>query len=126
MDEYHFAVNSPWVHWGYFAAATIGSLALGLGAYKIHGGPDPSEKLYRRWWQRFFNTIGAAAGWLAGWVVLVRWLGCDGFVCQNEPSGWTMLLAAVAFAGISGQLPYSLMVSIEALRAVVDRLHPRK
>ncbi len=126
VDQYHLAVNDPWVHWGYFFAATVGSLTLGLGAYRIHGETEPRESDARRWWQKFFNTVGAAAGWLAGWVVLVRWLGCAGFVCDGEPSGWTMLLAVIAFAGISGQLPFSLMVSIDALRVLIGKLDLRK
>jgi hypothetical protein len=37
-----------------------------------------------------------------------------------------MLLAVIAFAGISGQLPFSLMVSIDALRVLIGKLDLRK
>jgi hypothetical protein len=119
-------INDPWVYWGYTAIASTSSLLHGIGAYAIHNVEgkqhDPPA---RQAWQKWFNASGSAVGWIAGWVVLVKWLGCAGFVCAGEPAGWTIVLAAFAFAGIAGQLPYSLMVSIDSLRAVIDRYFPR-
>jgi hypothetical protein len=118
VNRYGLMVDWWWVHWGYFTIAAACSLWLGLGAFKIHGERAPPERGMRRWWQKWFNT----AGWVAGWTVLVRWLGCSGFVCTGEPTAWTILLAVVAFAGIVGQLPWALMNGITALALYINRL----
>ncbi len=118
-------VTSSVVQWVYLACAVLGSSLLGLGAYKIHVPPEsPQDKEMgaRRWWQKWFNFTGAAVGWVAGWVVLVRWFGCEGFVCQGEPTGWTILLAAIAFAGIAGFMPQALAGSLNAISAAVGKL----
>ena len=104
----------------YAAIATVVSLIFGIFADKLHGVTKPTgwPLAYSIW----FNSTGAATGWLSGWVVLIRWLSCPGYVCSGEPKGWTILLAVIAFVGISGYLPLSVITSIGYLRAVINKL----
>lgn len=113
----------PVLGWGYFCVAVIFSVSYGLGCYTALNAPKP-DKPVARLHQLWFNTIGAAAGWLAAWVVLVRWLSCPGFVCRDEPTGWTILLALFAFIGITGHLPLTVTSSISYIRLLLHRLLP--
>jgi hypothetical protein len=114
-------VAAPWV---YLAIAVAGSLMCGFGAFKIHGEFPQKAKGWPRWHQYWFNGAGAAVGWLAGWVVLVRWLSCSRFVCHDEPTGWTILLVILAFVGVSGYLPLLAMQTIVVLRALLAKIFP--
>jgi len=111
------------VHWIYLGVAVIGSLVYGFGAFRIHGESTPRAQGWPRRHQYWFNGAGAAVGWLAGWVVIQRWLGCE-YVCIGEPTGWTILLAVLAFVGVTGFLPLTLMSTIAALKALLAKLSP--
>ena len=116
------AALRPFIPAAYLVSAVIASATYGLGCFKIHGEFKPAAIGWPRKHQYFFNATGAAVGWLAGWVVLVRWLSCSGFVCQGEPTGWTILLAVLAFVGVTGHLPLVLMQSIAALRELLKKI----
>jgi len=101
-------VTNPAVCWGYFGVAVIGSLAYGFVAPTIFGVVPKQTRWRIAWWHQFwFNSVGAAIGWIAGWAVIVRWLGCHAFVCKDEPGAWTIVLAAAAFVGVTGHLPFT-------------------
>ena len=110
-------------HWIYLCLAVIGSMIYGFGAFRIHGD-DPKVQGWQRLHQYWFNGAGAAVGWLAGWVVLLRWLSCPGYVCRGEPTGWTILLAVLAFVGITGYLPMTIVKAITELRTLLAKLAP--
>jgi hypothetical protein len=99
-------IDSPAAHWVYFILAVAGSIWYGITAYKVFDvqpvDPCGSVKRIHQFW---FNTFGAAVGWLAGWVVLFRWLSRS---ATDEPSAWMILVAVVAFVGITGHLPLAL------------------
>jgi hypothetical protein len=118
-----FVSPSVSLQWIYLALAATASLIYAFKAFGIHGVKAPPEDAPRRH-QYWFNGVGAAVGWLSGWVVLRRWLSCDGFVCVGEPNGWTILLAVVAFVGVTGYLPMTLLHTIAALRALLDKVFP--
>jgi hypothetical protein len=59
-------------------------------------------------------------GWLAGWVVLNRWLACPSFMCSDEPRIATAVLAVGAFVGMVGYMPAAIMSGVSALKAVVE------
>ena len=106
----------------YLVVAVIASATYGLGCFKIHGEVTPVAKGWPRVHQYWFNGVGAAVGWFAGWVVLQRWLFSPSDA--SEPTGWTIVLALVAFVGMTGHLPTVLMQSIVALRALLKKLLP--
>ena len=113
-------ISDPRVYWGFFALAAVASLSVGLGAYAIFNVPEAERK--QRFYQYFLNTLGAAAGWMAAWVVIVRWFGCPGFVCHEEPTGWTILLAVIAMIGMVGHLPIALLSGVAAIKDLLSRM----
>lgn len=114
-------VADPIVHWGYFFLALIGSLAYGLDAFVAFGVPrSPKPPNYGAWLhQVWFNVAGAGVGWLAGWVVLVRWLSCERSVCPNEPRFSTIFLLGVAFMGVTGHLPFTIARGLHGLSVLM-------
>lgn len=121
-----FEISNPCVYWTYLAVAIVMSVTYGIGCYTaLQVRKEDMPKTRGEWWHQFWlNGLGVAVGWLAGWVVIVRWLSCHGFVCQGEPGGWTILLALVAFAGMTGHLPLTLITSIAAIRALLAKWFP--
>ena len=118
-----FVSPSVSLQWMYLTLAIAASLVYAFKGFSIHGVKAPPENAPRMH-QYWFNGVGAVVGWLSGWVVLRRWLSCDGFVCVGEPNGWTILLAVIAFVGVTGYLPTTLIHAIAALRALLDKVFP--
>ena len=114
--------NPNWRCW-YFVVAFVASAIYGIFAFQIHRAPvsrkEKAERaakgekadysyIYTGWpraHQHWLNFLGAAMGWLAGWVVLNRWLACPTFMCADEPRFATVVLALAAFVGMVGLLP---------------------
>jgi hypothetical protein len=117
--------NPNWRCW-YFVAAAIGSLIYGFAAFHIHGVPVPKgwKRGFPIGWQLFhqiwLNFLGAAMGWLAGWVVLNRWLACPTFMCADEPRFATAVLAIAAFIGMVGLMPLTVVTGVTGMKAVVE------
>jgi hypothetical protein len=86
----------------YVSVAIFFSVIYGLAAFKIWGG-DPHLS---RWHQHWFNFVGAAVGWIAGYVVFTRW-----FLLDESPNFATITLLLIAFVGVTGHLPMMLMFS---------------
>jgi hypothetical protein len=116
-------IANPIVHWGYFGLAVLGSLFYGFGCYTALVAPRP-EKLVALVHQFWFNAAGAAIGWIAGWVVLVNWLSCPGYLCRGEPKGWTIAAAILAFVGVTGHLPLTINRTIAAIHYLVRKMFP--
>jgi hypothetical protein len=118
-------ITNPNWRW-YFLAAAIGSLIYGFAAFHIHGAPAPKgfKRSFPKGWQFFhqiwLNFLGAAMGWLAGWVVLNRWLACPSFMCADEPRFSTVVLAIGAYIGMVGLLPYTVLTGVAALKSVLE------
>lgn len=109
--------------WAYGALAVLGTAVYGFKCLRIFPVTPTPACGWPTWHQYWFNGVGAVLGWLAGWVVLDRWLLCTN--CSHEPTGWTVLLAVIAFVGITGNLPTTLMHGIAAMRAVLERYFGR-
>ena len=104
----------PW----WFVAPALGCSAFfGVFARAIFSvtasSPRPVSWVFYQFW---FNFAGSIAGWCAFWMLAPdRWL--DG----RPPSitwGW-VALAAVAFAGITGHLPFAFMEVVGGVKAVM-------
>lgn len=118
-------INPTWRFW-YLVIAAIWSVIYGLAAFHIHGAPAPAgfkwdfPKGWKLFHQIWLNLLGAAMGWLAGWVVLNRWLACPSFMCADEPKFATIALALAAFIGMAGLLPMTVVTGVAALKSVVE------
>ena len=104
---------SWWLFWSF---AVGSSLFLGLFSWKIHPvqTPGPWNKHWP-WYvfQAWFNAVGSLTGWYALWALRSSWTTClTGGSCSVELTWGAGLHALVAFAGITGHLPWALSVLI--------------
>jgi hypothetical protein len=90
----------------YALLAILGTLFYGLGCFQIFG--DAEIPLAHRIHQHWFNTAGAAIGWLAGWPVFNEW-----FVLGSAPTFATIALLVIAFIGVTGHLPLTTMTLLQ-------------
>jgi hypothetical protein len=125
----NIVLNSHWLCI-YFVVATAWSVVYGICAFRIHGVkvvkgfPRPLFFAGFRGWQLvhqlWMNFLGSLAGWLAGWVVINRWLSCPTFMCADEPRLATAVLAIGAFVGMVGLMPKTIVSGVEALKAATE------
>src|SRR5690242_11582128 len=100
---------SSWLHWAYAALALVASLGCGLFCFEIHGIAVPPRTSATYAHQAWFNFLGALVGWVAAWPVLSNVVACAQGGCAPVVS-WSMAgLAALAFVGVTGYLPYAVM-----------------
>jgi hypothetical protein len=115
-------ITNPNWRCGYFVAAILMSGAYGAFAFRIHQWKN--EDIPRWFWPRFhqhwFNFACAFGGWLAGWVVINRWLACPSFMCADEPKFATGVLALGAIIGMTGYLPLTIVKGIQALEKALS------
>jgi hypothetical protein len=119
----------------YWLVALVASALYGWKAVEIftdvpnHKGKPPSA-----WWwhQRWLNFAGSVVGWVALWVVGKKLLPCFLTECAAEPSIWLALSTFIAFVGVTGYLPFTVVglvsgASVLASKAadVVKELFPK-
>jgi hypothetical protein len=99
----------------YWLVAVCVSALLGWNALAIFKVEKTSEPML--WQQRFTNFVGALIGWLVLWPLAVRYLGCvSSKGCPELLVGWWDVLGCfVAFIGITGYLPYTVIGAINAI-----------
>lgn len=113
-------ITNPYWRCGYFAIAFAISLIFGIWAFEIHNvTPKPKGWVFAH--QVWLNFLCAFAGWLAGWVVVNRWLACPSFMCADEPKFATAVVALVALIGMTGLLPVTIVNGIRGLENALGR-----
>lgn len=106
-----------------FCVVAVGmSIFYGWYACKIHQVEVPKDNVPWLIHQFWFNFLGAAIGWVATWAVLGSVLVCAKDNCPNSISLSSVTLFLVAFIGITGHLPTSLVGLIGGLKEFVDKL----
>jgi hypothetical protein len=95
-----YAICAQWIF-----DANVGGEGLTKGLRQIH--------------QFWFNLVGSAAGWLLGWTLLPRFLGCVIGPNQTcETSAGDALVMLVALVGITGHLPYATAGLLDGIREI--------
>jgi hypothetical protein len=116
--------------WWFYALALVCSVLLGLFAVRIFDASPPArlqdEAWKAGWWyqskalpwfvyQFWFNLVGSLAGWCALWVLApATW-----FTGRLNVTWGSTALAAVAFAGITGHLPFLLQQALVSVALVL-------
>src|SRR2546429_7206408 len=113
-----------WFTVGIGIAGLVFSTFFGLKACEIFSVPKPKE-LSRRFYLVWFNFFGSAVGWFALWVILLKVLRCVEGPCQAGTELGDLLLALIAFAGITGHLPVATMGIFSGLRDVAKSLYKK-
>jgi hypothetical protein len=105
----------PYVEAVYWVVAVIASGLLGWHALEIFSVPRVNEP--NLWQQRFLNFVGSMFGWLVLWPLTLRYLPCVSSTgCPELHFGWWDVLACfVAFIGVTGYLPFTVIGAITAV-----------
>jgi len=76
------------------------------------------------WQQRLTNFVGALVGWLVLWPLGVRYWGCLSVAgCTDVSVGWWDVFGGfIAFIGVTGYLPYTVIGLIRTVFEAGRRL----
>jgi hypothetical protein len=72
--------------------------------------------------QAWLNFLGAFVGWLALWILGRRFWDCVFGACSASPGGWDILSGLVAFVGMTGFLPGTVVSLVAGLSMLASRL----
>lgn len=107
----------------YWLLALASSGLLGYYALDIHqvvGRDDLPDSA--RWQQRWLNFVGALVGWSVLWPLIRKYGPCllaDGRPSGAAPDGWAAFAGLIAFLGITGYLPGSIILPIQGAAGVL-------
>jgi hypothetical protein len=113
-----------WTTVGFGFVAILFSLFFGWKACEIFSVPEPkktSQRVYLFW----FNFFGSLVGWLALWVIVFKILRCASGSCQAGVELGDLVVAFVAFAGITGHLPMATMGVFSSLGDIAKVLYKK-
>jgi len=97
-----------WLTVSFGIVAVVFSFFFGFNACEIFSVPKP-EKKSKCFYLFWFNFFGSIVGWAAFWIILFKILRYVDFSCQADIGFGDLVLALVAFAGITGHLPMATM-----------------
>ena len=118
-----------WLNWStilrcaYFAIAIGFSLFYGLKAIDIFTDVDAKSLTGPRLFhQRWLNFLGSATGWVCLWFVVTK--VSHHLLNGSDPAiGWPYVaLAMVAFVGITGYLPFTVVTLVNSVGRVVGKI----
>lgn len=93
----------------FFVGAIIFSYVYGVCAFEIHNiklkGTKSKGHVYNQYW---LNGLGAFVGWVALYILLFHRMG--DVVSLKNLEGIDLILSVVAFLGITGHIPYILLI----------------
>ena len=93
------------------------SIFYGLKAFKIFKVTVPKTKKYSAWaWhQRWFNFVGSVVGWTALWFLIQKAMTVLPSSYTLTINVWDAVMFFLAFIGITGHLPYTMMGLIKSI-----------
>jgi hypothetical protein len=105
----------------FWIAALVASLFFGLKAVTIFQVQAPKGKGPWAWWihQFWLNFCGSFVGWVALWFVGRKVISCLGASCAFELTGWDVLISFLAFVGVTGFLPFTIVGLITGIKELV-------
>lgn len=84
----------------------------------IHDYP-PSWRLHQYW----LNFLGSLVGWLALWYLLKRYDLClFSSSCNSSPNAWDIGASLIAFTGVTGHLPGTVIPLFMSLNSLLTEL----
>lgn len=107
----------PWLFWG---VAIVASSLYGAFAIQIFVGSKTFPRPWV-WHQRWFNFFGSMVGWLAAWLIILRHCGWPITTCVGPTDGWDLVGALIAFLGMTGHLPFTIMGLAEGVRLLAAK-----
>jgi uncharacterized Tic20 family protein len=104
------------------------SALYGFKAFELHNmvskKPDKNETEYNYviGHQIWFNFCGALLGWIATWILLNDAWPCLHVACKVDLNWSKGILSAVAFAGVTGYLPNTLITTLQTMNEIALKL----
>lgn len=118
-----------WFEIVFLLVAVIASGFFGFYCFEIHNLGRSTFEWQEKIQQVWFNFIGAFAGWIALWILIRQWWGAWRLpTTPAVPVQMTLSdfgLALIAFVGMSGYLPFTVMGVIRTLVALVQKVVER-
>jgi hypothetical protein len=115
-----------WMAAVYWVVALVASGLYGWHAveiFKAHIAAREESPSKSWWWhQRWLNFLGALVGWLALWLLLRKFLGCMLGDCDADVGAWDVVGALVAFVGVTGYLPNTVVSLVSGVGALAGKL----
>src|SRR5262245_7956130 len=101
----------------------IFSVLYGWFAFEAHAIKDKPKKCSLEFaHQVWFNFAGSAAGWVALWFVAFKAFRCVELTCPADVSSGDLALAAIAFFGVTGYLPFVSLLAANKLAEAVSKV----
>jgi len=113
-----------WVTVGLGIVAFTFSFFFGWKACEIFSVAEP-KKMSQRFYLFWFNFFGSLIGWFALWVILFKILRCVSGPCQAGVELGDLVLALIAFAGITGHLPMATNGIFSSLGDIAKTLYKK-
>ena len=116
-------VYAPCIFW---TVALIASVLRGKYATEIFFQKNDHDNCKKsapcKWHQRWLNFVGSFVGWIALWALVQKYYDCASQVCSVSPTMWHIFAALVAFVGITGYLPMTIITPLASLGNSIDKL----
>lgn len=106
-----------------FTIIAIGmSVFYGLRACEIFSVSTTDRKTSWRFHQFWLNFLGSGVGWVAAWAVLRATVECASADCALSVSPSAVSLFFLAFVGVTGYLPATIVGAIGGINELVSKL----
>jgi hypothetical protein len=119
-----FAAAWAWAPWIVFwLVALIASVLYGWNAWYIFVSPSEPPSRAQKWHQRWLNFLGALVGWTALWLLAKKFfVPCVVAQCINDVGALDVVGALVAFVGVTGYLPYTVVSLVSGVALLAGKL----
>ena len=116
-----FDFTSAW-HWLFACVCLLLSVFYGCSACEIFNVSKEDRPLSWRIHQFWLNFLGAAVGWIAAWALLGSVLECNLLKCNLSIAPSSAALFFLAFLGITGHLPATIIGLVGGVTEFVSKL----
>jgi hypothetical protein len=110
----------------YWIVALVASALYGWHAVTIFLEPQEPSESHRStawaWHQRWLNFLGALVGWFALWFLVRAFGACVFAACTVELGPWHAVAALIAFVGVTGYLPNTVVSLVSGIGGLAGKL----
>lgn len=104
----------------FFTTALAVSGFYGVYAFAIFGGDVPTKRSQRAH-QFWFNFVGSLFGWVALFFLVQKFMPVASGAKVPDVGFWDVVLSLIAFAGITGHLPWVFVDLKFAIAAIAKK-----
>ena len=106
-----------------FTVVGVGfSLFFGFKATEIFSVPTEGRTAAWKFYQYWFNFLGSFVGWIALGFLARKVYFCLQSLCPAQVDLMDLLVIFVAFVGVTGHLPYTVMGLIQGINDLAKKI----